>query len=52
MYKENEINLDKKIELKQIIISDYKELYKNFYNSFDEYKSLNENIKNFLMKYC
>ena len=52
LYKENEINLDKKIELKQIILSDYKELYKNFYNSFDEYKSLNENIKNFLMKYC
>ena len=49
LYKENKINGKKKIEIKKIIFSNYKDVNINFYDWFDEKKSISENIKLFLI---
>ena len=49
LYKEKKINSNKKIELKQLIISDYNNISLNFYNFYDENNSICDNIKKFLI---
>lgn len=49
LYKEKKINSNKKIELKQLIISDYNDISLNFYNFYEENNSISDNIKNFLI---
>ena len=49
LYKEKKINSNKKIELKQLIISDYNDISLNFYNFYDENNNINDNIKKFLI---
>ena len=51
LYKENKINSERKLELKQFIISNYKYISEKFYNFYDTNYNTNENIKRFLMEY-
>ena len=47
--KKKKINSNKKIELKQLIISDYNNISLNFYSFYDENNSICDNIKKFLI---
>lgn len=49
LFKEKKINGKEKIELKQIIFSNYKNINYNFCKLFDRKKTLSENIKIFLI---
>ena len=48
-FEEKKINSNKKIELKQLIISDYNDISINFYNFYEENNSISDNIKKFLI---
>lgn len=51
LYKENQINSERKLELKQFIISNYKCISEKFYKIYDTNYNINENIKRFLKEY-
>lgn len=51
LYKEKKISLQKKLELKQLIISDYQYICEKFNKNYDMNDGVNENIKRFLLEY-
>ena len=50
LYKVKKINSQEKIELKNLVISDYYSMIKKFHNFYDDNYDINKNIENFLFE--